>query len=1017
MRRERAGASPGDTMKKALAAVGVLVLLALLWFVLGEIGIVGGDAGDGAKDDAAATEDVDETDYTRGRKPEPQDRGRGDDLEDLTAFQAGWPEVGQGREQDPSLGAITGRVLLTPGRPASEAVIEANVRGQVLARVHVPGNGRFLLKNVEPTKDIALRALAPGYAPGAIERQAVRAGQTLDVGRVFVGGVLDPSIDNRIDVRVVTREGEPVANAAVTATSGNYGAVLALGRWEKIPGGTVLHTKTDAQGEASFEMLPPAAYDVLAEADGYTFQVRQRYTIQRDTHTRLELVMSPGMSITGIVVDQDQKPLEGARIGGLRWNSFEIFPPVMSDEEGKFVFKGLQPGSYFLFAAVEGHGAKEMQNVAAGTKDLTVEIAVGAELALRIVDKESGAPITAFGVRPFRNVPFAYPYSPILEATAEDGVFRTRLPPSNYGVEVTAPGYAMKTITSIPLTIGDTEPVDVEMERSGRIHGRVVAKGTGDPVRGAQVFVKKGGFPPTRYKDLQTVTDAEGTFVLDGLTLDATSIWISHVDHTEATFEGVVPVAVPGPDESPTLTEAREFELSTGGRIEGIVYDKGRVPMPGQDMQLSAGFNLDALRNTITDADGRYVFKNVPPGRNYAISVGRFLPGQPGRSKSDVGVADGESITVDFGADAGGQKVTGTVTRDGAPAVNVGVSLISDDGGNVFEQARTDDAGVFEFEGVKAGQYQVTATAGRRASSPVTVVDDAAPEALTLVLVASGLSGSVVDGSTGEPLSGTWVECERIVEGDTSGFSGIAKTYKAGKPSRSDGTFDVEGLEEGSYRLRAFRQGYGTEVIEGLTIEKGETKTDIEIRMGPECVLSGMVRSAAGTPLEGASVNVQDAEGRDVFLIDMTTSSNNGSYTQGSLKPGSYTISVDKDGYAPASAAVTVRAGVEAKQDFTLLQGGRLDVTVRSTTGDAVDGALLVLIDSSGEPVTKSVTLTNLFSTSKTKTDANGQTTIRGVSAGSYRVRATRSGVVATSELVEVFEGTSTAVEITLSAE
>ena len=50
-------------MRKVLAAVGVLILLGLLWFVLGEIGVLGpAPEGDGEATDVAATVEDEEDD-------------------------------------------------------------------------------------------------------------------------------------------------------------------------------------------------------------------------------------------------------------------------------------------------------------------------------------------------------------------------------------------------------------------------------------------------------------------------------------------------------------------------------------------------------------------------------------------------------------------------------------------------------------------------------------------------------------------------------------------------------------------------------------------------------------------------------------------------------------------------------------------------------------------------------------------------------------------------------------------
>jgi hypothetical protein len=167
--------------------------------------------------------------------------------------------------------------------------------------------------------------------------------------------------------------------------------------------------------------------------------------------------------------------------------------------------KGLTAGSYFLVLAKEGLGAKDLQNVAAGTKDLVVTIPPGADVWVRCTDAVTGAPVKEFTLRPFRKMPFAYLYAPVFEARSDDGVFKVALlPASDYGAEVTAPGHALASVATLPLS--PPEPFEVRLAPAGVVRGRVVERDGGRPVRGASVYVKRGGFPPTKMKDQRSST-------------------------------------------------------------------------------------------------------------------------------------------------------------------------------------------------------------------------------------------------------------------------------------------------------------------------------------------------------------------------------------------------------------------------------------------------------------------------------------------------------------------------------
>lgn len=1001
-------------MRRALLLLALVVVAALLaWFALSggpedDAAVPDGRGADAAAEAAAAAESAKRR-AARERTPEAAAE---DPEAGLSPFLRAWPEIGQEEPQDPALSALTGRVLATRETAPAECVVEASMRGVPVARVRVRGKGPFLLKNVPPGIGIGVTARAEGYAPGGVDKLILRAGQTLDLGTVYLGAAIDPDVDNRVEVKVVAPGGTPVAGAQVTVTSVFYGALLTLGHLEKQPGGTILRAVTDGGGVAAFGPLPPAAYDVFAEAEGFSFEVQSRVLLQRTTKTAVVLEVEPGMTISGVARTTDGQPIGGARVGCLRWGSFTNVPPTETDDEGKFTIRGLTEGNYFIVVAKMDYGVKDLQNIAAGTQDLVVVIETGGDLVVRATDASTGAPVTSFAVRPFRKIPFAYLYSPLFEVRSPDGVGKVRLPASDYGMEVTADGYALANVTTVPFP--SKEPYEVKLEPSGAVRGRVVARGSRKPIRGASVFVKRGGFPPSKVKDQQTVTDAEGLFTLSGLPRRAFTLWISHVDHDEKAFEGVAPEAVA----AGKVPEPRDFELGEGGRIEGRVVGADGAPAVGQSIQLSAGFDFMSARSTATGPDGTYAFANVPPGPKYTVSVGQFAPGRPGKSKSDVVVTDGGVTVVDFGTESGGQRLLVRVTRDEKPAGAVNVTLVSDDGGPTFEQGRTKDDGTFAFENVTPGKYVVRVIGSASRTTTVTVKADEPPAEVLLALVASTISGRAVDAATGQPLSGAWVECDLVIEGTGSSLADLVKRRKGQTTTGGDGAWRFAGLEEGVYEIRATRDGYGTEVSDRLTLAAGGTVEGVTLSMGPACTISGLVKNAQGVPIEGASVQVRDSRGRPVYFISLTQTSSDGTYTQASLRPDTYEVTIGKDGYAPSTQRVTVGEERAAKLDATLLQGGFIDVLAIASDGSPAKGATVTLYDAQGQVVSRGVTLSNIFSLDRNRTDATGRVRVAGVAPGTYRVVVAAAGSDRKAERpgVEVVEAGVTPVEVTLPA-
>lgn len=991
-------------MRRLIVALAIVFLAVVGWFVF--LRPDGDNSGAGAgKADAAAH--AAETEGQHAKPKAPRQRTAEEIHEEqVSAFLTQWPEVGQERGQDPALGAISGRVYAARDVPVGEGVVETSAMGKVSARAKVGRDGRFVVKNVEPGKGIALTARAPDYAPGGLDKLVLAPGQSLEVGAVYVGTALDPSVTNHVEVKVVrASDGEPVAGANVTATSTLYGALIALGAWEKQPGGTVVRTQTDEKGIAVFDKLPPASYDVFAEADGFAFEVDQRYLVQGDTKTTITLALDPAQTIEGKVTDDKGQPVGKARIGALRWGNFAMNPSTSTDDDGKFVLNGVSSGNYMLFAVKPDVGEKDVQSVAAGTKDLAIVLQGGGEIALKVTDSASGAPVKEFSVRPFRIQPFAYLYSPQIDVKTEDGVWRQKLAPQSWGVEVSAKGYAKKSLPSVK--VPTAEPIEVKLDPSGLVHGLVKARSGGRPVIGAKVFVKRGGTPASPDKDLQTVTDGKGEFVLDGMPRTPFTIWISHVDFTDASF----PVEPQPHGADGAVPAAQEFQLGSGGRIEGHAFAPGHLPRAGEDIQLAKGF-MDplSLRNTVVAADGSFSFKNVPPD-TYRVSVGR---GFGGDAKNNVVVPDGGVVVVDFGADTGGQKMTGRIVKDDqSPVANAGVQLEGPTGSN--QQATTDAQGRFAFENLAPGKYAVRSW-GRTKVVDVLVKADEAPPEVVLTVLSASIEGKVVDGTTGAPLSGAWIDCELTADAQGKAPAQPLRAGRGGRQTGGDGAFRIGNLEEGRYRIRAYRDPYGTELAEGIDVAAGETKSGIEIRLGAAGTLTGFAKNAAGQPIEGAAVHVKNAQGVAVLFVSLVSTSGDGSYTQGQLKPGEYEVRLEKDGYAPAKQQVSIETGKQARADFTLLQGGRIDVTARLPDGTAVAGAAVTLLDATGARVEKGITLGNIFSSAAQRTDAEGRITIRGVAAGRYTVRVVRDTDNAESTAnVDVVEATTSSADVTFA--
>ncbi len=192
---------------------------------------------------------------------------------------------------------------------------------------------------------------------------------------------------------------------------------------------------------------------------------------------------------------------------------------------------------------------------------------------------------------------------------------------------------------------------------------------------------------------------------------------------------------------------------------------------------------------------------------------------------------------------------------------------------------------------------------------------------------------------------------------------------------RADGLVPLTaGIVPGPYQFVAIHAFY-----RGSTVA-----TQVQVTPHPS-VLSGVVTDAAGHPVVQAIVEIDNGDVSGSGHWQLTTGAN-GSYTTGTVVPGSYTIDVTASGYVPAQRTVVITEGVPVTgEDFSLeaRRPSTISGTVRDPAGAAVAGAQVVLLQQDRE---QSVTAT---------TDGTGSFRMsvdQGYYTGGYWLTATAPG-------------------------
>jgi hypothetical protein len=248
-----------------------------------------------------------------------------------------------------------------------------------------------------------------------------------------------------------------------------------------------------------------------------------------------------------------------------------------------------------------------------------------------------------------------------------------------------------------------------------------------------------------------------------------------------------------------------------------------------------------------TDRFGNYVFENVEPGE-YEVST--LVPGAALEEKQPVTLEPGRTSEADlvFGGATLIGRVVDKQSGEGARDVTIVLSPIEDSspepqeqgqatfevvmvsrggggggggmsmsfGGGSQSKVRTDANGDFEVRWLKPGKYSIETLGGAYVNGEAGPIEVEDGESLDDVLIevdrGATITGVVVSGATGEPLSGAPVSL------GSSGSREMTMT--------EGGRFTFEGLDAGDYTIEVMGSGFGGPPVasQAVTLDVGELR-------------------------------------------------------------------------------------------------------------------------------------------------------------------------------------------------
>ncbi len=382
-----------------------------------------------------------------------------------------------------------------------------------------------------------------------------------------------------------------------------------------------------------------------------------------------------------------------------------------------------------------------------------------------------------------------------------------------------------------------------------------------------------------------------------------------------------------------------------------------------------------------TDVDGNYSFSVLPGTYRvtfYFGSTQQYAYGTPDWDQAALfTVAAGQTVTVN---DV--QLVTGTITgrvtnADGTPARNVQVRASS---GNSHGYGTTNRSGVYRIDDLLPGSYRLVyelPSGARQWAHQARSFEDAQP------VTVSGDTVTTVD----EQLLPTGSVAGRFTDNNGAGIANVSVSLSGSDEEESisgeteaDGTYRIDGIFTGSYRVRFYdweshlnQYAYGkttADAADPITIAAGQTSTVNDSRLP-----TGSIRFTAKDSLTGAAISSFHAD-----LGDRGGHTEDGSFVLTDVAIGTYPVSAGADGYAYAenAATVTVNAGQQSEVQLTLRPVGKITTkVVDRASGIPVAGICVFAV----QP--------NRFTFPDgcgSRTDATGAVTVEVQDPGSYRL-------------------------------
>ena len=493
-----------------------------------------------------------------------------------------------------------------------------------------------------------------------------------------------------------------------------------------------------------------------------------------------------------------------------------------------------------------------------------------------------------------------------------------------------------------------------------------------------------------------------------------------------------------------TLMAGTAHAASTAS-ISGTITDASGSPITTQDVCVYA-YAEDGYGEARTDASGDYAITGLAAG-SYEVYVydceGSSRNDLPGSYAAAVELTTGEAKT---GIDvqlAAGTSISGTVyggAGDATPLEDICVDAYpaSNESEDDTSYTETGAGGSYTLTHIApsvaydvrfydcnssreyqsqyydgASEYSSATTVTSTLASPSTGID-------AHLKTGASISGTVTE-ANGKPIMSKNV-CVSVYPANTEdGYTEDESSYAT---TDASGDYTAGALAPGSYHVyvsdcyessRNDAPGYyeSDGSIAAVELTAGEAKTGIDVQLAEATSISGHVYGGSGdsTPLAGACVDVYEAASTYEDTVGYATTESDGAYTVDHLTPGvgykvkfspcasgsTYTEEFydEKSSLAEADTVTPTAANPSTGIDGHLPSGASISGTVTDAEGHSI----------TTQDICVSAYSDGGDSYGYATTDASGEYTIAGLSAGSYYVEFSDCGNSTRNDVAQYYGG------------